>query len=75
MVWQGWELTILESIALTVLVGLSVDYSIHVATSWLETQNTSTGKGKEARNARLQYMLTSIGISVTSAGEVSCLCT
>ena len=31
LVWLGWTMSMLESICLTILVGLSVDYTIHLA--------------------------------------------
>lgn len=32
----GWELGVIESISITVLVGLSVDYVVHLANSYIE---------------------------------------
>lgn len=34
LVWMGWDISVIESICLTILVGLSVDYTIHLANSW-----------------------------------------
>eukprot|EP01044_Picomonas_judraskeda_P025357 COSAG03_NODE_7322_length_934_cov_2.558084_2_plen_97_part_00 len=32
----GWELGVIESVSITVLVGLSVDYVVHLANSYVE---------------------------------------
>lgn len=32
----GWELGVIESVSITVLVGLSVDYVVHLANSYIE---------------------------------------
>eukprot|EP00039_Didymoeca_costata_P009116 m.120592 g.120592 ORF g.120592 m.120592 type:complete len:1010 (-) comp14368_c0_seq2:153-3182(-) len=60
MVWIGWTMSIIESICLTILVGLSVDYTIHLANSWRNAKVSD-------RKLRLQIALTEIGISVLSA--------
>eukprot|EP00039_Didymoeca_costata_P008447 m.112212 g.112212 ORF g.112212 m.112212 type:complete len:1026 (+) comp14086_c0_seq4:217-3294(+) len=60
MVWIGWKMSVIESICLTILVGLSVDYTIHLANSWRNAKVSD-------RVLRLQITLTEIGISVLSA--------
>ena len=57
----GWTVSAIESICLTILVGLSVDYTIHLANSWRESV------GLKDREKRLQATLLEIGISVFSA--------
>jgi len=41
LVWMGWKMSLLESICLTILVGLAVDYSIHLANAWVNAQGAS----------------------------------
>lgn len=60
IVWIGWSVSVLESICLTILVGLSVDYTIHLANSWRESDLKN-------REKRLKATLLEIGISVFSA--------
>eukprot|EP01049_Picozoa_sp_SAG25_P006437 SAG25_NODE_484_length_7474_cov_11.267823_3_plen_954_part_00 len=64
MVMLGWTLGVLESICLTICVGLSVDYTIHLchifATS---TQETRFGAGRDA--------LASMGVSVMNAAATT----
>jgi predicted RND superfamily exporter protein len=70
IVWIGWKMSIVESICLTILVGLSVDYTIHMANSWRHSTKS------DDRKVRLQKTLTEIGISVLSASVttfLSCL--
>jgi len=67
----GWTLGIIESINLTVLVGLSVDYVVHLAVAY-----GLHARGK--RFARMQVALEHMGISVFSAavttiGSAICL--
>lgn len=60
MVWIGWSLGLIESICITILVGLSVDYVIHIAHAFNESRFAT-------RAVRLQDALTDIGVSVLSA--------
>jgi predicted RND superfamily exporter protein len=60
LVWIGWEMSLLESICLTILVGLSVDYTIHLANAWGNSKATT-------RLEKTQHMLGEIGISVFAA--------
>eukprot|EP00029_Vermamoeba_vermiformis_P000282 TRINITY_DN1030_c0_g1_i4.p1 TRINITY_DN1030_c0_g1~~TRINITY_DN1030_c0_g1_i4.p1 ORF type:complete len:1469 (+),score=345.30 TRINITY_DN1030_c0_g1_i4:97-4503(+) len=55
----GWSLGVVEALSITVLVGLSVDYVIHIA----ETYNL---KYSESRSNKLKHALTSMGFSVMS---------
>lgn len=64
MVWIGWELGVIESICLTILVGLSVDYTIHLAQAYRES-------AADNRHDRIIDGLTSMGISVLSASATS----
>merc|ERR1711991_176260 len=57
----GWSLGIIESICLTIVVGLSVDYSAHQGSSYEESR-----KGKRA--GRTRDMLSRVGLSIFSAG-------
>lgn len=66
IVWIGWSVSVLESICLTILVGLSVDYTIHLANSWRESDLKN-------REKRLQGTLLEIGISVFSASITTLL--
>eukprot|EP00040_Diaphanoeca_grandis_P036595 m.233765 g.233765 ORF g.233765 m.233765 type:complete len:1065 (-) comp33647_c0_seq2:2081-5275(-) len=65
-VWQGWQLGVIESICLTILVGLSVDYTIHIANSWRENKI-------KVRKQRLQATLFEIGISILSSSITTLL--
>lgn len=55
----GWKLGVLESLNLTLVVGLSVDYVVHLAQGYVEAN-----EGK--RLARVQTTLSHVGISVLS---------
>eukprot|EP01013_Petalomonas_cantuscygni_P004608 TRINITY_DN14_c0_g1_i1.p1 TRINITY_DN14_c0_g1~~TRINITY_DN14_c0_g1_i1.p1 ORF type:complete len:1271 (+),score=328.06 TRINITY_DN14_c0_g1_i1:159-3971(+) len=65
MVWRGWPLNFIEAIALTVLVGISVDFTVHYATAYTEAPFTT-------RQRRLRYAMTTMGTSVVS-GAVTTL--
>lgn len=64
MVSIGWTLGVIESISLTIVTGLSVDYSAHIGETYDESH-------KGARLNRLRDMLGTIGLSVFSAGVTS----
>lgn len=67
LVWQGWELGILESMCLAILVGISCDFVVHLAHAYM----TSLPVGKstrEVRRERTRWALSTMGISVLSAG-------
>eukprot|EP00040_Diaphanoeca_grandis_P005674 m.33974 g.33974 ORF g.33974 m.33974 type:complete len:1031 (+) comp16909_c0_seq1:328-3420(+) len=66
IVWMGWTISVVESICLTILVGLSVDYTIHLANSWRESS-------EKDRKRRVQETLLEIGISILSAAMTSVL--
>merc|ERR1711991_638497 len=59
----GWTLGIIESISITVLVGLSVDYVVHIANAY----NESPKENNESRFVRTRLALIEMGISIFSA--------
>jgi len=66
----GWKLGLLESIILVMVIGLSVDYVVHMADAFLESRS-------ETRLDRARFMVGKMGLSVlcgavTSLGS-SCL--
>eukprot|EP00730_Choanoeca_flexa_P014445 TRINITY_DN6321_c0_g1_i3.p1 TRINITY_DN6321_c0_g1~~TRINITY_DN6321_c0_g1_i3.p1 ORF type:complete len:1019 (+),score=305.40 TRINITY_DN6321_c0_g1_i3:108-3164(+) len=66
IVWMGWSLSIIESVCMTILVGLAVDYVIHMAQAYRESRF-------HARFDRVRDALTVMGISVLSASITSML--
>ena len=66
MVWAGWSIGIIESICLVILVGLSIDFSLHIANHFNES----------ARKTRLEKTRESfgdLGISILSAAVTTML--
>lgn len=55
----GWTLGSLESIAIVILIGFSVDYAVHLANHYVESVF-------EDRFRRMQDALSGIGISIVS---------
>jgi predicted RND superfamily exporter protein len=55
----GWKLGVLESLNLTLVVGLSVDYVVHIAQHYVREHQSK-------RLARVQSTLGHVGISVLS---------
>lgn len=55
----GWKLGVLESLNLTLVVGLSVDYVVHLAQGYVEAHEYK-------RLVRVQTTLSHVGISVLS---------
>lgn len=56
---MDWDLGIAESITIVILIGFSMDYSLHLADSYIESPQYS-------REDRTRDSLTHIGISVTA---------
>merc|ERR1712166_74809 len=59
MVLLGWAVSILESISLIVVVGMSVDFTVHLMHSYRESD-------EETRFAKARAALTEMGVSVFS---------
>ena len=55
----GWKLGPLESLNLTLVVGLAVDYVVHLAEGYIGLKN-------ETREAKVKHTLTHVGVSVLS---------
>jgi len=58
-VWQGWKLGVVEAIIFVMVVGMSVDYVIHLSDAYVECKATKRGP-------RTQEMLTKMGVSIVS---------
>jgi len=67
MVLKNWEMGISESIAVVLLIGLSVDYVVHLAAHYVNSE-------KESRYERLKDSYQEIAISITSAAITSFGC-
>jgi hypothetical protein len=66
MVWLGWSFGVMEAICVTILVGLVVDYVVHIGHSYSECPLSSV-EGKDPAHERLvrvTYALEYTGISV-----------
>ena len=59
---MGWSLGIGESIAAVILIGLSVDYCVHLANAYIEAPAHMT-----TREARAQHALMIMGVSITAS--------
>ena len=55
----GWKLGLFESLNLTLVVGLAVDYVVHLAEGYMELKD-------QDRLTRVRYTLGHVGISVSS---------
>jgi len=67
----GWEMGIAVSVAFVILVGFSVDYVVHFASSYMEVEHErKAGSAPLSRFSRMQSSLTVMGVSVL-AGAVT----
>merc|ERR1712159_647067 len=57
----GWKLGVLEALVLVMVIGLSVDYVVHMADAYLEAP-------AEERGERTKFMLTKMGAAVVNGG-------
>lgn len=55
----GWKLGPLESLNLTLIVGLAVDYVVHLAEGYIQSE-------EETRTKKVRYALSHVGVSVLS---------
>ena len=62
----GWKLGQIESIAATILVGLAVDYVVHVANAYMESKKGD--RESRVKNALTEMGGTVLGGAVTSLG-------
>lgn len=60
MVLKNWEMGISESIAVVLLIGLSVDYVVHLAAHIVNSS-------QETHNGKISEAYREIGVSITSA--------
>jgi len=58
-VWNGWKLGVLEAVITVMVVGLSVDYTVHLSDSYIES-------AEARREDRVRMMLYRMGLSVFS---------
>ena len=61
LVLAGWQLNILESIVVSVAVGLSIDFTMHYGVAY------RLAPDKSQRNSRVRYSLKHIGSAITMA--------
>ena len=59
IVFKGWEFGIAESIGVVIIIGLSVDYVIHLSAAYIHTPFND-------RNARMKQAYTEMGVSISS---------
>lgn len=59
MVLKGWELGVSESISVVILIGLAVDYVVHLSSDYSHSV-------KPTRNLRIQQAYTEMGVSIFS---------
>merc|ERR1712118_107816 len=57
----GWKLGVLEALVLVMVIGLSVDYVVHLADAYLEAP-------AEDRLERTKFMLVRMGLAVVNGG-------
>lgn len=60
----GWNLGVMESINLTLVVGLAVDYAVHLADGYVRCE-------QGGRHERVRYMLGHVGVSVLAGAATT----
>lgn len=61
---SGWELGVVESITLVILIGLSVDYAVHLANHYVESLYPT-------RYDKMRVSLRDLGISIISGASTT----
>ncbi|KAL9981003.1 hypothetical protein ACROYT_G009655 [Oculina patagonica] len=67
LVLAGWQLNILESIVMSVAVGLSIDFTMHYGVAY------RLAPDKSQRDSRVRYSLVHIGSAITMAAMTTFL--
>merc|ERR1712038_888328 len=62
----GWKFGVIESVSVILVIGFSVDYVVHLANSYLESNG-------ETRMERLSFALLTMGVSVVSGAMTTML--
>ena len=62
--YAGWKIGVLESLNLTLVVGLSVDYVVHLAHAYVEAPPTN-------RTEKVHFALVNVGVSILSGALTS----
>ncbi|XP_033641919.1 protein dispatched homolog 3-like isoform X2 [Asterias rubens] len=67
----GWEMGAVEAVSLSILVGSSVDYCIHLIEGYLvagdRVPDSSKKTAAEMRNWRIRHSVSTIGVSILSS--------
>merc|ERR1740138_1946272 len=66
MVLMGWQMGIIESIAVIIIIGISVDYSVHIAHAYNVGEVVQGLTASEERVEKTRLALGTIGISLIS---------
>lgn len=64
IVFNGWQLGVAESVAVVVLIGMSVDYVVHLANHYVESIYPD-------RYHKMMSSLRDLGISIVSSGATT----
>jgi len=67
LVLAGWQLNIMESLIISVAVGVSVDFCAHYCHTYLQAPN------RKNRAESVEYMLTVMGVSVLTGAITTCI--
>jgi hypothetical protein len=67
LVLSGWKLNILESITMSVAVGVSIDFSMHFGVAYCLATD------KQSRRSRVRYSLSRMGSAITMAAVTTFL--
>lgn len=71
LVLRGWSLGAVEAIALSIVVGLSVDYSLHLGHSYNHAK--SRLRGRRTQQALEEVGISTLGASLTTIGSMCVL--
>jgi len=72
-----WDLGIRETIAAVILIGLSVDYGVHLGNAYVEAPQSLRTRGQRVRHALTTMGVSIVGSAATTiiSGSILWLCT
>mmetsp|Transcript_41135 Transcript_41135/g.62528 ORF Transcript_41135/g.62528 Transcript_41135/m.62528 type:complete len:133 (+) Transcript_41135:2456-2854(+) len=62
---KGWEIGVSESLAMVILIGFSVDYTVHLSADYMHAAHQS-------RHDKIKQAYTEMGVSIMSGAIVTC---
>uniref|UniRef100_A0AAY4B3W5 SSD domain-containing protein n=1 Tax=Denticeps clupeoides TaxID=299321 RepID=A0AAY4B3W5_9TELE len=75
MYWLGWEMGAVEAISLSILVGSSVDYCLHLVEGYLLARRTLSSGSSDESSRRTLEAVDHVGVAIVSSAVTTVIST